>query len=103
MKLALAFVSFVSLVFLAPLPARAEPPAPADSRVFELEPFKIKGTAASNFAIDSRILVDAETKKVRPDITPNPVDIFLGLHSLTASPSISKRSAFFFQPQPQTV
>jgi S1-C subfamily serine protease len=61
MKLALASVS---LVFLGPLSVKAMPPAPADSKVFVLEPFKVKGTAASNFAIDIRILVDAGTKKV---------------------------------------
>jgi S1-C subfamily serine protease len=54
----------VSLALLAPLSSKGKPPAPADGKVLELEPFKVKGTAASNFAIDIRILVDAGTKKV---------------------------------------
>jgi S1-C subfamily serine protease len=54
----------VSLAMLAPLSAKEKPTAPADGKVLELEPFKVKGTAASNFAIDIRILVDAGSGKV---------------------------------------
>ena len=64
MKLALPLVSLVLLVFLAPLSAKEKPPAPANGQVIALEPFKVQGTAASNFGIDIRILVDVRTKKV---------------------------------------
>lgn len=62
MKPAPFVVLLASLVLLAPLGAKDK--APADGKVFILEPFKVKGAAASNFAIDIRILVDAGTNKV---------------------------------------
>ena len=64
MKPAPFVVMLASLVLLAPLCAKDKPPAPSDGKVFILEPFKVKGTAASNFAIDIRILVDAGTSKI---------------------------------------
>jgi C-terminal processing protease CtpA/Prc len=54
----------VSLLLLVPLSAKDKPPAPGTTKVFELEPFRVKGTAASNFAIDIRILIDSRTNRV---------------------------------------
>ena len=55
----------VALALLAPLAAKdKKPPAPTGDEVVVLDPVKVRGTATSNFAIDIRILVNADTRKV---------------------------------------
>jgi C-terminal processing protease CtpA/Prc len=63
MKLALALFL---LVLVVPLFAEEEAvQAPTDSKVVVLKPLKVQGTATGDFAIDVRIIVDGQTKKVR--------------------------------------
>ena len=55
----------VVLALLSPLSAKdKKPPALAGDEVVVLDPFKVRGTATSNFAIDIRILVSTDTGKV---------------------------------------
>ena len=56
----------ILLVLAAPLLAEESPAeaVPTDSKIVVLKPVKVQGTAASNFAIDVRIFVDAASKKV---------------------------------------
>ena len=54
----------ILLVLAVPLFAEEDQAVPTDSKIVVLKPVKVQGTAASNFAIDVRILVDAATKKV---------------------------------------
>ena len=54
----------------APAPAATTPaPAPATSEVVTLEPFKVHGSASSNFAVSVRISVNPDTNKTQIIIT----------------------------------
>ena len=52
----------LAVALLSPVIAKDKPPE--DNEVFVLDPFKVKGNASSNFAIDIQVIVNAATKKV---------------------------------------
>jgi S1-C subfamily serine protease len=59
MKLAPLWLSFV---LLCPVIAKDKPPE--ENEIVVLDPFKVRGDAVSNFAIDIRVIANAESKKV---------------------------------------
>jgi len=74
MKLAPLLLCCALLPLLAaqenpPAPTATPAPLPAEPEVVQLETFKVKGTAISNFAISVQILVNREEKKTKIIIT----------------------------------